>query len=65
MENDYYIKKTLTLLVKHGIENKPEEILKTYFSVIDGASGSNVLILDPKETKAVEIKVINKTEDLI
>ena len=63
--SDYYIKKTLTLLIKHGIENKPEQILKEAFAVIDGQAGSDVMIIEPKETNAVNIPVIDKTNDLI
>lgn len=51
MENskDYYFEKTITMLIKHGIENAPLQCLKDNFNVVEAQNGSEIFIIKPKE----------------
>lgn len=52
MNQDYYLEKTITLIIQHGIENAPFQCLKDNFKVIEAQNGSDIYIIKPKnETK--------------
>lgn len=48
MNQDYYLEKTITLIIQHGIENAPIQCIKDNFNVIEAQNGSDILIIKPK-----------------
>jgi len=52
MKNEnYYIEKTYTFLIQHGLENIIEETLKNAVQVVETQAGSGILILKSKKEK--------------
>ena len=53
MNQDYYLEKTITLIIQHGIENDPFQCLKDNFKVIEAQNGEFIL-LNRKINKKLE-----------
>jgi len=48
-KENYYIEKTYTFLIAHGLENIVEETLKDKVQVVEAQAGSGILILKSKK----------------